>query len=436
MTKRFMKKTVYVPLAADILNEGHLNILRIASNYGKVIVGLLTDAAIIQYKSLPFFDYDQRFKIVSNLKLVDQVVPQDSWNYSLILNSIKPDFFVHGDDWKTGVQVKIRLEVIKELKKWNGKLIEPKYFKNFSKITQKKKILNLGITPDQRKLQLKRLLKVKKIIRIMESHSALSSLIIENININRNGKVLQFDGIWSSSLTDSALKGKPDNQSVDYSQRLNSLNETIDTSLKPIIFDGDNGGRIEHLGYLVKNLEKIGVSALVLEDKKGLKINSLFKDQAKSFQESAEEFSKKIKIAINSRISKDFMIVARIESLILGKSLKDAINRAEKYSKAGADAILIHSNKNRPTEIFNFAKVFKRSKFFKPMIAIPSTYSKTYEKELINHGFKIVIYANHLLRASYKAMYETAEKILINQRAFESEKKITPINNIISLIKS
>ena len=431
-----MKKTVYVPLAADILHEGHLNILRIASNYGKVIVGLLTDDAIIQYKSLPFFDYDQRFKIVSNLKLVDQVVPQDSWNYKLILNSIKPAFFVHGDDWKKGVQAKIRLEVIKELKKWNGKLIEPKYSKNIIKISQKNKILHLGITPDQRKLQLKRLLKVKKFIRIMESHSALSSLIIENININKEKKLLQFDGIWSSSLTDSALRGKPDNQSVDYSQRINSLNDTIDTSLKPIIFDGDNGGRLEHLTYLVKNLEKIGVSALVLEDKKGLKINSLFQDQSKSSQDSIKEFSKKIKIAINSRISKDFMIIARIESLILGKSLKDAINRAEQYSKAGADAILIHSKKNHPKEIFNFAKIFKRSKYFKPMIAIPSTYSKTYEKELINNGFKIVIYANHLLRASYKAMYETAEKILINQRAFESEKKITSINSIISLIKS
>jgi phosphoenolpyruvate phosphomutase len=431
-----MKKIVYVPLAADILHEGHLNVLRIASNYGKVIVGLLTDDAIIQYKSLPFFDYDQRFKIVSNLKLVDQVVPQDSWNYKLILNSIKPAYFVHGDDWKTGVQAKIRLEVIKELKKWNGKLIEPKYSKNILKITQKNKILHLGITPDQRKLQLKRLLKVKKFIRIMESHSALSSLIIENININKDKKLLQFDGIWSSSLTDSALRGKPDNQSVDYSQRINSLNDTIDTSLKPIIFDGDNGGRLEHLRYLVKNLEKIGVSALVLEDKKGLKINSLFQDQSKSSQDSIKEFSKKIKIANDSRISKDFMIIARIESLILGKSLKDAIKRAEEYSKAGADAILIHSKKNHPKEIFNFAKVFKKSKFFKPMIAIPSTYSKTYEKELLKNGFKIVIYANHLLRASYKAMYETAEKILINQRAFESEKKITSINRIISLIKS
>ena len=430
-----MKKIVYVPLAADILHEGHLNILKIASGYGKVIVGLLTDAAIIQYKNLPFFDYDQRFKIVSNLKLVDKVVPQNSWDYKEILNSIKPDFFVHGDDWKVGIQSKIRLDVIRELKKWNGKLIEPKYFKTISKNYQKK-ILQMGITPDQRKLKLKRLLKVRKILRILESHSALSSMIIENVNINKNGKLLEFDGIWSSSLTDSTLRGKPDNQSVDYSQRINSLNDTIDTSLKPIIFDGDNGGRLEHLIYLVKNLEKIGVSALVLEDKKGLKINSLFQDQSKSFQENIIEFSKKIKIAVNSRISKDFMIIARIESLILGKSIKDALYRAEKYSIAGADAILIHSKEKNPKEIFQFAKLFKKSKFYKPMIAVPSTYSKTYEKELIKHDFKIVIYANHLLRASYKAMHEAAKKILINQRAFEIEKNITPINEIISLIKS
>jgi len=430
-----MKKIVYVPLAADILHEGHLNILKIASSYGKVIVGLLTDAAIIQYKNLPFFDYDQRFKIVSNLKLVDKVVPQNSWDYKEILNSIKPDFFVHGDDWKVGIQSKIRLEVIRELKKWNGKLIEPKYFKTISKNYQKK-ILQMGITPDQRKLKLKRLLKVRKILRILESHSALSSMIIENVNINKNGKLLEFDGIWSSSLTDSTLRGKPDNQSVDYSQRINSLNDTIDTSLKPIIFDGDNGGRLEHLIYLVKNLEKIGVSALVLEDKKGLKINSLFQDQSKSFQENIIEFSKKIKIAVNSRISKDFMIIARIESLILGKSVKDALHRAERYSIAGADAILIHSKEKNPKEIFQFAKLFKKSKFYKPMIAVPSTYSKTYEKELIKHDFKIVIYANHLLRASYKAMHETAKKILINQRAFEIEKNIIPINEIISLIKS
>jgi phosphoenolpyruvate phosphomutase len=276
----------------------------------------------------------------------------------------------------------------------------------------------------------------KPIIRIIESHSGLSALIVENLSFYKRNKFLEFDGIWSSSLTDSTLRAKPDNQSVDYSTRLNALNDILETSLKPIIFDGDNGGRLEHLPYLVKNLERLGVSAIVIEDKRGLKRNSLFLNQRKSDQETVAEFCNKIKKASESKVSDDFLIIARIESLILGKSISDALYRAEKYSIAGADAILIHSKERTPKEIFTFAKLFKKSKFYKPMIAIPSTYSKTFEKELIKHDFKIVIYANHLLRASYKAMHETAKKILINQRAFEIEKNITSVNEIISLIKS
>jgi phosphoenolpyruvate phosphomutase len=300
----------------------------------------------------------------------------------------------------------------------------------------KNNIFKSGITSEQRKSKLKRLINAKSIVRIIESHSALSALIIENLNFYQKNQFLEFDGIWSSSLTDSTLRAKPDNQSVDYSTRINALNDILEISLKPIIFDADNGGRLEHLSYLVKSLERLGVSAIVLEDKKGLKRNSLFLDQKKADQESIVEFCKKIKKASDSKVSDDFLIVARIESLILGKSIKDALFRAEKYSAAGADAILIHSKEKIPKEIFRFAKLFKKSKFYKPMIAIPSTYSKTYEKELIKHDFKIVIYANHLLRASYKAMHETAKNILINQRAFEIEKNITPINEIISLIKS
>ena len=273
-------------------------------------------------------------------------------------------------------------------------------------------------------------------MRIIESHSALSALIVENLNFYQKNQFLEFDGLWSSSLTDSTLRAKPDNQSVDYSTRLTAMQDILETSLKPIIFDADNGGRLEHLSYLVRNLERSGVSAIVLEDKKGLKRNSLFSDQNKADQDSVTEFCKKIKKASETKVSDDFMIIARIESLILGKPIKDALYRAEKYSIAGADAILIHSKEKTPKEIFKFAHLFKKSKFYKPMIAVPSTYSRTYEKELIKHGFKVVIYANHLLRASYKAMYETAKKILINRRAFEIERNITSVSEIISLIKS
>ena len=429
------KKTAYVGMAGDILHEGHINILKIASKYGDVIVGLLTDKAIASYKRIPFLNYKNRELILKNLKFVNKVIPQNTLDYSENLIKIKPDFVVHGNDWKTGVQKKTRDKAISVLRRWGGRLIEPEYTKNISSTILKNNIFKSGITSEQRKSKLKRLINAKSIVRIIESHSALSALIIENLNFYQKNQFLEFDGIWSSSLTDSTLRAKPDNQSVDYSTRVNSLNDILETSLKPIIFDGDNGGRLEHLPYLVKSLERLGVSAIVLEDKKGLKRNSLFIDQKKADQESIAEFCKKIKKASESKVSDHFLIVARIESLILGKSIKDALYRAEKYSAAGADAIVIHSKEKIPKEIFKFAKLFKKSKFYKPMIAIPSTYSKTYEKELIKHDFKIVIYANHLLRASYKAMHETAKKILINQRAFEAEKNITSINEIISLIK-
>ena len=428
------KKTAYVGIAGDILHEGHINILKIASQYGKVIVGLLTDSAIASYKRLPHLNYKQREIIIKNIKFVNQVIPQKTLDYTVNLKKITPDYVVHGDDWKQGIQKNVREKVIQVLKKWNGRLIEPVYTKDISSTFIKEKIFKTGISPEIRRSKLKRLIDAKEFVRVIESHSALSSLIIENLSIFYKNRFLEYDALWSSSLTDSTLRGKPDNQSVDYSTRIFSLNDTLETTIKPILFDGDNGGRIEHISYLVKNLEKIGVSALVLEDKKGLKLNSLFKDQKKSYQDNIKDFCKKIEVAINYRISKDFMIIARIESLILGKSIKDALHRAEKYSAAGADAIVIHSKKEKPDEIFKFAKIFSKSKFFKPMIAIPSTYSKTYEEQLIKNHFKIVIYANHMLRASYKAMHDTASKILINSRSFETEKNITSIKDILKII--
>lgn len=430
------KKIVYVGISGDILHPGHINILKIASKYGLVIVGLLTDNAIASYKRIPFLNYKCRELILVNLKLVHKVIPQNTLDYTENLIKIRPDFVIHGSDWKNGVQKKTRDKVIRVLKKWSGKLIEPDYTKNISSTLLRNNILKSGITSEQRKSKLKRLINAKPIVRIIESHSALSALIVENLNFYSKNKFEEFDGMWSSSLTDSALRAKPDNQAVDYSTRVNALNDMLETSLKPIIFDADNGGRLEHLPYLVKSLERLGVSAIVIEDKKGLKINSLFSDQKQSQQESIVEFCKKIKKASETKVSDDFLIIARIESLILGKTIKDALHRAEQYSAAGADAILIHSKEKTPKEIYQFARLFIKSKFYKPMIAIPSTYSGVYEKALIKNGFKIVIYANHLLRASYKAMHQTAKKILINQRTLETEKDITPIKEIISLIKS
>jgi len=432
MTK---KKIAYVPLAVDILHEGHINIIKTAKKYGYVIVGLLTDRAIAQYKELTILNFNEREVLVKNLSYVDEVIAQDSIDYESILNQIKPDYFVHGDDWKLDNRKYIRKKVIKVLKKWNGKLIEPKYTKNISSSLIKNKILELS-SPSNRVSTLKRSILNKDITRILESHNALTGLIIENTFINKNNKKIEFDGMWSSSLTDSATKGLPDNSSLSFSSRISSLQNMLDVTTKPVVFDADNGGQLEHLAFLVRSLERSGVSAIIMEDKVGLKKNSLFNNQSGARQDKPTEFAKKIKKICRTRKSVDFMVIARIESFILGKGLNDALKRAEIYSKSGADAIFIHSKEKTPKEIFAFAKAFKKSKFFKPLVSVPSTYSIVYEKELIKNGFKLVIYANQLLRSAYPAMVNTAKTILKNSRAFEADKKIIPIKEVISLIKN
>ena len=430
-----LKKLVYVGLSADILHEGHINILKIANKLGDVIVGLLTDEAITSYKKIPHLSYKQREIVLKNIKFVKKVIPQNTLDYRPNLKTLKPKFVVHGDDWKTGLQKNTRSQVINTLRKWNGKLVEPKYTRDISSSLIKKNMLKVGTSPDQRKAKLKRIMEAKKIVRILESHSALTGLIIEDLKIIKKQDYLEFDGMWSSSLTDSALRGKPDNQSVDYSTRILGLNEILEVTTKPLIFDADNGGRLEHLPYMIRSLERAGVSAAIIEDKVGLKKNSLFKNQSGAKQDSIKKFCQKISKAKETKISDDFLIIARIESFILGKNLNDALKRAEAYSKAGADAILIHSKENNPSQIFSFAKKFIKSKFYRPMVAVPSTYSKTYEKELIKHEFKIVIYANQLMRAAYPAMLSAAKSILYNKRAFEIENKISPIKEVLNLIK-
>jgi phosphoenolpyruvate phosphomutase len=275
----------------------------------------------------------------------------------------------------------------------------------------------------------------KKIVRILETHSPIAGLILEKLSYKSKKEITEFDGMWSSSLTDSILRGKPDNGSVEYSTRIDWINQIFEVTTKPLIFDGDNGGRIEHIRYTVNYLERIGVSAIIIEDKVGLKKNSLFKNQKGTQQDSIKDFSKKITTACKAKVSEDFMVIARIESFILGKNLSDALKRAEAYSKAGADAILIHSKENTPKQIFNFAKKFTKSKFYKPMVAVPSSYSKTTEAQLIKAGFKVVIYANHMQRAAYPAMQNAAKSILKNKRSFELEKNISSVNEVINLIK-
>ena len=429
-----MKKKVYLSFSTDVILDTHLKLIREANKLGDVYVGILTDKAICKYKPLPNYNFNQRVEVFKSLKNIKNIIPQETLDYTKNLMELKPDYVMHGDDWRTGIQANTRKKVIKLLKKWSGKLIEFAYDEDPKIALIKSKFKNYS-SPDLRVNKLSRLIESKNLVRAIETHSALSALIIEKVEYAIKDNFFSFDALWSSSLTDSLLRGKPDNQSVDYSARYNMLNDIFESTSKPLIFDADNGGKLEHVKFLVRSVERLGVSAIAIEDKIGEKKNSLFKNQKNVKQDKIKNFCNKIERAKESAFSDNFFIIARIESLILNKGMKDALKRAEEYSKAGADMILIHSNKKTFDEIKNFSKEFSDSKHFKPLVAVPSSYSSVKESELIENNIKIVIYANQLMRASHKAMFETANKILKSNSASSADKTISKIQDIISYIK-
>ncbi|MBK8982191.1 MAG: phosphoenolpyruvate mutase [Ignavibacteria bacterium] len=427
-------KKVYVGMSADLIHPGHLNIINEARKLGEVTIGLLTDEAIAGYKRLPSLTYDQRELIVKNIKGVENVVPQNTLDYVANLQMLKPDYVVHGDDWKDGVQKQTRQRVIDTLKKWGGELIEIEYTKGISSTQLNESLKEIGTTPEVRMKKLKRLLGVKPIVRIMEAHNGLTGLIVENVNALKDNIKVEFDGMWLSSLTDSTAKGKPDTEAVDLTARLHTLNDIAEVTTKPIIYDGDTGGRTEHFVFTVRTLERLGVSAVIIEDKTGSKKNSLFGTDVEQTQESIENFCMKISAGKKSRVTNDFMIIARIESLILKAGMEDALKRASAYIEAGADGIMIHSKEKSPDEIIEFCREYKKFERKVPLVAVPSSYSSIYEKQLEESGVSIVIYANHLLRSAYPAMNETAKSILENGRSFEADNNMMSINEILNLI--
>jgi phosphoenolpyruvate phosphomutase / 2-hydroxyethylphosphonate cytidylyltransferase len=428
-------KKVYIGMSADLIHQGHLNIIREGRKLGKVIIGLLTDEAIANYKRLPLIAFNDRKTIVENLKGVEKVVPQTTLDYVPNLKKIKPDYVVHGDDWKTGVQKEVRQKVINTLAEWGGELVEPKYTKGVSSTDLISAIKARGITPAKRMKTLRRLINAKSIVRILEAHNGLTGLIVEKTSIEKYGKKIEFDGIWESSLTDSTSKGKPDTELVDFTSRFQSIEEILEVTTKPIIVDGDTGGKIEHFKFRVKTLERLGVSAIIIEDKVGSKRNSLFGTDVEQHQDSIENFSKKISEGKKSLVTEDFMIIARIESLILKNGMNDAMKRAKAYIKAGADGIMIHSKERDGQEIIEFCDNFKKFEIKVPLVVVPSTYAHITETDLQKLGINVVIYANHLIRSAYPAMVKVAENILENGRSEEASKKYCmPIKEILTLI--
>jgi phosphoenolpyruvate mutase len=432
-----MEKIVYIGMSADLIHPGHLNVIRAGKELGRVIIGLLTDKAIASYKRVPYLSYEQRKIIVENIAGVSKVIAQETLDYSANLRLLKPHYVVHGDDWKTGVQQSTRQKVIDCLKEWGGELVEVPYTGGISSTAIQKAVRDAGITAENRLKRLKRILSVKPCMRVLEAHNGLSGLIVENTSItDENGMHHEFDAMWISSLTDSMAKGKPDIEAVDLTSRLQTLHDILEVTTKPVIFDGDTGGKTEHFVFTVRSLERLGISAIVIEDKIGLKKNSLLEEQSSQEQDSIEAFSEKIKAGKRNRVTNDFMIIARIESLVLGKTLADALARAKAYIAAGVDGIMIHSKSPDPAEILEFANNYRSFEHKVPLVAVPTTYNSLSWTELEQAGFNIIVYANHLLRSAYPAMQATAASILEHQRSKEVEKDLMPVNELLQLIPS
>lgn len=429
-----MQKVVYVGMSADIIHPGHLNILKEANELGEVVVGVLTDRAIASYKRLPYLTYEQRKLIVESIKWVSKVIPQETLDYRPNLLMLKPDFVVHGDDWKEGIQKQTRQTVIDTIDNWGGKLIDVPYTEGISSTKLNHSIKDIGTTPEIRMQRLRRLINAKPIVRILESHSGLTGLIVENAKVEVNGQLREFDGMWSSSLTDSTSKGKPDIEAVDITTRLHSLNDTLECTTKPIIYDGDTGGKLEHFVFTVRTLERHGVSAVIIEDKTGLKKNSLFGTSVAQTQDSIEDFSNKIIAGKSAQITEDFMIIARVESLILGNTVEEALERAFAYVKAGADGIMIHSKEKTGEDIKDFCLKFREENKNTPIVVVPSTFNHITEDEFQLMGVNIVIYANHMLRSAYPAMMGVAKSILSHGRSSDADDKCMPIKEILELI--
>lgn len=427
-------KTVYTCFCTDVIHDGHLNIINESKKLGDVIVGALSDAALIRYNKFPTKTLQERVKIYEKIEGVSKVVVQDDMMYSDIVSELKPDFVVHGDNWKKGPESAIRRNVIECISVYGGELVEIPYTysEEVKKIDQR--LREKLAMPEYRRKRLRDLIKICPIVKTLEAHSGLTGLIAEKTVVENNGKLDQFDAMWVSSLCDSTDRGKPDIELVDMSSRLRTINDIMEVTTKPIILDGDTGGLTEHFVYNVRTLERMGVSAVIIEDKTGLKKNSLFGTEVVQTQDSIESFSEKIAAGKKAQLTDDFMIIARIESLILEQGIEDALKRASAFVKAGADGIMIHSRKKEPDEIFEFCDKFREEDKNTPIVVVPTSFNSVTEEELSKHGVNIVIYANQLMRAAFPAMKNTAECILTHHRALEVDNMLMPFREIITLI--
>ena len=427
-------RTVYMCFSTDVLHSGHIEIIRKAERLGKVIIGVLSDEAIVSYKRFPLMPYSERKTMFENIVGVYKVVEQATLSYKENLEKYQPSYVVHGDDWKAGFQKPVRDEVICALAAYGGKLVEFPYSHDEKYLTLENRVrVDLSL-PDVRRARLKRTIEMKGTVTAIEAHSGITGLIAEQTVVYQNGEAHQFDAMWVSSLCDSTAKGKPDIELVDMTSRFRTIDDIMEVTTKPIIFDGDTGGLTEHFVYTVKTLERMGVSMVIIEDKTGLKKNSLFGNEVRQTQDGIPDFCAKIIAGKKAQKTKDFMICARIESLILEQGMEDALERAFAFVDAGADAIMIHSRKKEPSEIFEFVERFREKNSLTPIVVVPTAFNSITEEEFKERGVNVVIYANQLTRTGFPAMQNAARTILENHRAKECDDMCMPIKDIITLI--
>ena len=427
-------KTVYTCFCTDVIHEGHLNIINEARKYGRVVVGALSDEALVRYNRFPTIALDERVRLYASLEGVDEVVVQDDMLYDDVIERLRPDYVIHGDNWREGPEAALRENLLVALGKHGGQLIEVGYTRSGETRKIDRALVERLSMPEYRRKRLRQLVKMCPIVKALEVHSGLTGLIAEKTVVEREGKLDQFDAMWVSSLCDSTAKGKPDIELVDMSSRLRTIDDVMEVTTKPIILDGDTGGLPEHFVYNVRTLERMGVSAVIIEDKTGLKKNSLFGTEVEQTQDSIESFSAKIAAGKRAQLTKDFMIIARVESLILERGMEDALARAFAYVAAGADGIMIHSRKKDPSEILEFCDKFRAKDGETPLVVVPTSFHSVTEEELAAHGVNIVIYANHLTRSAFPAMQSTAVEILRHHRAKEADEHLMPFGEIIRLI--
>ena len=427
-------KKVYTCFCTDVIHEGHLNIIKNAQQYGEVIIGVLSDEAMVKFNRFPTISFEERIQMVKDIEGVSRVVIQNEIMYDAVIAEIQPDYVIHGDNWTSGPMKAIRDNVVALLKEYGGRVIDVPYTYNDNVKRIDDRLKERLAMPELRRKRLKQLLCLRPIVKTIEVHNGLTGLIAEKTIVEHEGEFDQFDAMWISSLCDSTAKGKPDIELVDMTSRFRTIDDVMEVTTKPIIFDGDTGGLTEHFVYTVRSLESLGISAIIIEDKTGLKKNSLFGTEVEQVQDTIEHFSEKIAAGKKVQLTDDFMIIARIESLILDQGMDDAMNRAMSYVKAGADGIMIHSRKKSPDEILEFCDRFRLEDKETPIVVVPSSFNSVKESELAEHGVNIVIYANQLTRSAFPAMEQTARDILKYHRALEVDSRLMPIKDIISLI--